>query len=40
MIGVILGFNVVAEPARRSPTIASDHACTGEFETFCMADLL
>jgi hypothetical protein len=30
---------MVAEPARRSLTIASGHACTGGFETFSLDDL-
>ncbi len=32
-------FAMVAEPARRSLTIASGHACTGTFETFKLDDL-
>ena len=29
----------MAEPVRRSLTIASGHACTESFETFCLDDL-
>ena len=32
-------FAMVAEPRRRSLTIASGHACTGVFETFSLDDL-
>ncbi len=32
-------FAMIAEPARRSLTIASGHACTGTFETFQLDDL-
>jgi len=37
--GSTILFAMVAEPARRSLTIASGHACTGAFETFCLDDL-
>jgi len=37
--GSTILFAMVAEPARRSLTIASGHACTGEFETFALDDL-
>ena len=37
--GSTILFAMVAEPARRSLTIASGHACTGEFETFSLDDL-
>jgi hypothetical protein len=32
-------FAMVAEPARRSLTLTSGHACTGVFETFSLDDL-
>lgn len=37
--GSTILFAMVAEPARRSLTIASGHACTGVFETFRLDDL-
>ena len=37
--GSTILFAMVAEPARRSLTIASGHACTGTFETFQLDDL-
>ena len=37
--GSTILFAMVAEPARRSLTIASGHACTGAFETFCLDEL-
>jgi isopenicillin-N N-acyltransferase like protein len=37
--GSTILFAMVAEPVRRSLTIASGHACTGVFETFCLDDL-
>ena len=37
--GSTILFAMVAEPARRSLTIASGHACTGTFETFELDDL-
>lgn len=37
--GSTILFAMVAEPARRSLTIASGHACTGVFETFSLDDL-
>ena len=36
--GSTILFAMVAEPARRSLTITSGHACTGEFETFSLDD--
>ena len=38
--GSTILFAMVAEPDRRTLTIASGHACTGVFETFCIDDLL
>jgi isopenicillin-N N-acyltransferase-like protein len=37
--GSTILFAMVAEPVRRSLTIASGHACTGVFETFYLDDL-
>jgi hypothetical protein len=37
--GSTILFAMVAEPARRTLTIAAGHACTGVFETFCLDDL-
>ena len=37
--GSTILFAMVAEPARRSLTIAAGHACTGSFETFSLDDL-
>jgi isopenicillin-N N-acyltransferase-like protein len=37
--GSTILFAMVAEPARRSLTIAAGHACTGAFETFLLDDL-
>ena len=37
--GSTILFAMVAEPARRSLTIATGHACTGSFETFRLDDL-
>ena len=37
--GATILFSMVAEPVRRSLTIASGHACTGVFETFSLDDL-
>jgi isopenicillin-N N-acyltransferase-like protein len=37
--GSTILFAMVAEPARRSLTIAAGHACTGAFETFLLEDL-
>ncbi len=37
--GSTILFAMIAEPARRSLTIAAGHACTGVFETFCLDDL-
>jgi isopenicillin-N N-acyltransferase-like protein len=37
--GSTILFAMVAEPARRSLTIAAGHACTGAFETFRIDDL-
>jgi hypothetical protein len=37
--GSTILFAMVAEPVRRSLTIAAGHACTGTFETFCLDDL-
>ncbi|MFL5735927.1 MAG: C45 family autoproteolytic acyltransferase/hydrolase [Actinomycetota bacterium] len=37
--GSTILFAMVAEPARRSLTIAAGHACTGSFETFRIDDL-
>jgi len=37
--GSTILFAMVAEPARRSLTIAAGHACTGTFETFLLDDL-
>jgi isopenicillin-N N-acyltransferase like protein len=37
--GSTILFAMVAEPARRSLTIAAGHACTGTFETFRLDDL-
>jgi hypothetical protein len=36
--GSTILFAMVADPARRSLTIASGHACTGAFETFGLDD--
>ena len=37
--GSTILFAMVADPVQRSLTIASGHACTGVFETFCLDDL-
>ncbi|MFL5766962.1 MAG: C45 family autoproteolytic acyltransferase/hydrolase [Actinomycetota bacterium] len=38
--GSTILFAMVAEPARRSLTIAAGHACTGTFETFHLDELI
>ncbi|MGE5228033.1 MAG: carcinine hydrolase/isopenicillin-N N-acyltransferase family protein, partial [Planctomycetaceae bacterium] len=37
--GSTILFAMIAEPVRRSLTIATGHACTGSFETFRLEDL-
>ncbi|MGZ4150664.1 MAG: hypothetical protein ACXVQJ_11520 [Actinomycetota bacterium] len=37
--GSTILFAMIAEPVRRSLTIAAGHACTGAFETFRLDDL-